>query len=67
MAAASLAGIDPRIWLRTESMEEVALLDRIATRAIEMQRDQRQEQADRIILALDKALKKGKSRKGSNG
>lgn len=60
LAAAALAGMDPMMWLRTESEVELKFLDRIADEAIKLHRTQRQELADRIIGSLDKAMKRGK-------
>lgn len=61
MAAAALAGIDPRAYLNAESDLELALLDRIATRAIDIQTKQRSDLAKRIIAELDRALKRKRS------
>lgn len=67
MAAAALCGMDPLLFVRTEDDVELALLRKVAKAAIELSGKLRQDQADRTIGSLDKALKKGKSRAASTG
>lgn len=63
MAAAALAGIDVKLWFDTDDDVEMALLNKVALRAVSLHAEYRQELADRIISALDKALKRGKKGK----
>lgn len=65
MAAAAIAGIKPREWLTIESEVEMAIMEKIAEKAIELDMQYRQDLADRIIGSLDKAMKRGSKKTGS--
>lgn len=58
MAGAACAGMDPMTYFRADSDIERALILRLALKAIELHSKYREDQARRIIGALDRALKK---------
>lgn len=62
MAHASLAGFDPKYWINAESEVEMALLRRVAERAIELNGRYRQDIANRTISLLLKVFNKGKKK-----
>jgi len=59
VAAAALAGIDPKVWLRSESDIEVEYLRLVAEEAIHQAEINRKNLATHIINTLAKALDKG--------
>lgn len=60
LALASLAGIEPREFLKAESDEELAFLILVANKAIEAQEIQHKNLAATIINYLGKSLSKDK-------
>lgn len=63
MAHAALAGFNPKWFIDSESEVEMALLRRVADRAIELNSRYRQDIANRTISLLAKVFTGNKSKK----
>lgn len=66
MAVASTAGFDPRAFMRCENDIELEILERVARRAIELNKQIRKELAILIISTLATSLNKGQSRQATS-
>lgn len=64
IAAATVAGVDPLAWVKTDSDAEIEYLQLVADKAIEVQRQHRIELAGRITENIAK-LFGGKKSGGS--